>query len=302
MTGGHPHVYPMTTFTGLLAAFIALFAWGVGDFFIQRTTRALTVARSLFFLGLVGALTLLPWALPQLSRLWLNPQIGALLLATAVIAVTVAPLNLMAFRRGKIAVVEPIMGLELPLTVSLAMVVGGERLMGWQLVLIVAVFSGIVLAAAAQRPHRGDLRALLEAGSLLALVGAFGSALGNFILGTLSQLDSPLLGVWFSHAVLAVGCGLYLIVRGEARLLIGDLRRHTGLILAQGALDTVAWVGYALATTTLPIAVATTISQSYVAVAVLLGIAFNRERLRPHQWLGVSSAVAGVIALSAISG
>ena len=286
---------------GLLAAFTALFAWGVGDFFIQRTTRALTVARSLFFLGLVGALTLLPWALPQLPRLWQNPRIGWLLLATAVIALVVAPINLTAFRRGKIAVVEPIMGLELPLTVSLAVAVGGERLTWPQLGLIVAVFAGIVLAAA-QRPRRGDLRTLLEAGSLLALVGAFGSALGNFVLGTLSQLDSPILGVWFSHAALAVGCGLYLVARGEVRALATDLRHHPGLILAQGSLDTVAWVGYALATTTLPISVATTISQSYVAVAVLLGIAVNRERLRPHQWAGVTAAVAGVIALAAFSG
>jgi drug/metabolite transporter (DMT)-like permease len=60
----------------------------------------------------------------------------------------------------------------------------------------------------------------------------------------------------------------------------------------------VAWVSFAKATTFIPIAIATTISESYIALAVLLGLFVNREKLRTHQILGITLATFGVIILA----
>lgn len=49
-------MFPMHTL-GVLAALVALLGWGVGDFLIQRSTRRIGVAPSLFSLGVVVAIS-----------------------------------------------------------------------------------------------------------------------------------------------------------------------------------------------------------------------------------------------------
>lgn len=79
------------------------------------------------------------------------------------------------------------------------------------------------------------------------------------------------------------------------------MEKHRSLILCQSMLDTAAWTAYAYAMTLIPIAIATTISETYIAVAVLLGIKVSKERLKSHQKIGVIMAITGVILLSALS-
>lgn len=66
-------------------------------------------------------------------------------------------------------------------------------------------------------------------------------------------------------------------------------------------LDNAAWLSFAVATTYISIAVAMTISETYMALTVLLGMFVNHERLRGHQIAGVLLATIGVIILSYIS-
>ena len=55
---------------GILAAFGALFCWGFGDFFIQRTTRKIGNLESLAFIGIIGAIGLLPFVFNDLPLLF----------------------------------------------------------------------------------------------------------------------------------------------------------------------------------------------------------------------------------------
>lgn len=79
------------------------------------------------------------------------------------------------------------------------------------------------------------------------------------------------------------------------------MKANPGPIIGQSILDNTAWVAFAFATIFIPISIATTISESYIALAVFLGIFINREKLRPHQMIGVVLALVGVIALSALT-
>lgn len=63
-------------------------------------------------------------------------------------------------------------------------------------------------------------------------------------------------------------------------------------------LDNVAWTAYGFAMIYIPIAIATTISESYVALSVMLGIFVNREKIEKHQIIGIVLAILGVILLS----
>lgn len=289
----------MSNYAGILFAFIALVSWGFGDFFIQKTTRVVGSWKALFFIGIVGLIGLFPFVKNDLATL--NAANFLLLGLLGVVVVFAALFNFEALRQGKIAIVEPIIGLELPITVGLSLTLASETLSFLQLFLIGIVFIGIMLAITAHHTHLHYHKRIFERGVILAGIGAIGMALTNFLVGVSSQGISPLITIWFAHSLLAVVCGIYIFYKGEFVNLVSDFKNHPKPIIGQSILNNVAWVSFAKATTFIPIAIATTISESYIALAVLLGLFVNREKLRKHQIVGVALATIGVITLSYFS-
>lgn len=289
----------MSHYVGILFAFIALVSWGFGDFFIQKTTRVVGSWKALFFIGIVGLIGLFPFVKNDL--VFLNSSNILLLSLLGVVVVFAALFDFEALRQGKIAIVEPIIGLELPITVGLSLALANESLSFLQLVLVGIVFIGIILAITAHHTHFHYHKRIFERGVILAGIGAIGMALTNFLVGVSSQGISPLITIWFAHSLLAVVCGIYILYKGEFGNLISDFKNNPKPIIGQSILDNVAWISFAKATTYIPIAIATTISESYIALAVLLGLFVNREKLRTHQIVGVTLVIIGVITLSYFS-
>jgi drug/metabolite transporter (DMT)-like permease len=219
----------------------------------------------------------------------------------AVVVISSALFDFEALRQGKIAIIEPIIGLELPITVGLGITLAHEEINLWQGLLIFVVFMGIILAISARRPNLSQRKLALEKGVILAGIGAIGLALTNFLVGTSSQQLSPLLSVWFAHTTVALVCLIYLLARKQIRSTFTDLGKHSRTILAQSIFDNAAWVAYGFATTIIPISIATTISESYIALTVLLGLFVGKEILQKHQILGACLSIVGIITLAAIS-
>lgn len=289
----------MTHYAGIVFSLIALISWGFGDFFIQRATRAIGSWKALFFIGIVGLIGLFPFVQNDLTSL--NTSNFLLLGLLGIVVVCAALFDFEALRQGKIAIIEPIIGLELPITVGLSLTLTNEALSSLQLFLIGIVFIGIVLAISSHHEHLHNHKRVFEKGAILAGIGAIGMALTNFLVGISSQNISPLITIWFAHSLLAVVCGIYILHKGEFRTLIDDLKKYPKPIIGQSILDNVAWVSFAKATTLIPIAIVTTISESYIALAVLLGLFVNHEKLRKHQIIGVVLATIGVVAISYFS-
>ena len=289
----------MTHYVGILFALIALVSWGFGDFFIQKTTRVVGSWKALFFIGVVGLVGLFPFVKNDLASL--NSANFLLLGLLGGVVVFAALFDFEALRQGKIAIIEPIVGLELPLTVGLSVTLANESLSSLQLILIGIIFIGIILAITAHHTRLHYHKRIFERGALLAGIGAIGMALANFLVGVSSQNISPLITIWFAHSFLAMVCAIYMLYKGAFGNLIHDLKNYSKPIIGQSILDNVAWVSFAKATTFIPIAIATTISESYIALAVLLGLFVNREKLRKHQVVGIVLAIIGVITISYFS-
>ncbi len=289
----------MTYLTGIIFAFMALFCWGFGDFFIQKTARLVGSWKALFYIAAFGSIVLFPFIFGELFTL--NTEKFLLLILLSIIVVFGALFDFEAMRQGKIAIVEPIIGLELPLTVGLGITLGNEIINVWQGLLILAVFIGIILAITAHHPNYPHKKLSLEKGVILAGIAAIGMALTNFMIGTASQSTSPLLTIWFSHTAVALVCLIYLIFRRQFKSTLSDLKKYPKPILAESVLDNSAWISFAFATTYIPISIATTISESYITITVLLGLFIGKEKLHKYQIFGAFLAIAGIIALSAIS-
>ncbi|MEO8637401.1 MAG: EamA family transporter [Candidatus Taylorbacteria bacterium] len=285
--------------TGIVFALTALVCWGFGDFFIQKTVRTLSSSKALFFIGIIGTIALFPFVVNEISALDGSSLIFLTLIG--VVVVFGAIFNFEGLRLGKMAIVEPLLGIELPITVGLAMTLGREQLSLVQILLIAIVFIGIILAITIHHTHLAYHKRIFEKGVIFAGIAAIALGLTTFLVGISSRGISPIMTIWFTHTLAAFVCALYLLYRGEFKTIFKDFKAHPRLILGQSILDNGAWVAYAFSTTFIPISIAMAVSESYIVLAVLLGIFVNREKLRHHQIIGVILAIGGIIALSAFS-
>ncbi|MEK7110702.1 MAG: EamA family transporter, partial [Patescibacteria group bacterium] len=68
---------------GIVFALTALFAWGIGDFLIQRSARKFGDWAALFFIDIFGTIVLLPFVWQDFPALFRSPEhLGILLTAS----------------------------------------------------------------------------------------------------------------------------------------------------------------------------------------------------------------------------
>ncbi len=285
---------------GIAWALVALFSFGFGDFMIQRATRRIGDVHALFYIGITGGIVLLPFIWQELPNIFSNSNGIVLLLVVSVITVIASLFDFEALKVGKISIINPITGLELPITVALGIFILDEW-MGWlDFVLMILVFTGIALASFGGKLRHFFETNYLEKGVVLAFISAITMALLNFFVGVSSEETSPLLTIWFAFLFSGIFCLIIMLITGTARQIGRDLRHNPKLIIAQCSLDTLGWVAFAQATTFISIAITTTISEAYIALSALLGLWVGREKLATHQKIGIAVTIAGVLILSAL--
>ncbi|MBI4050016.1 MAG: DMT family transporter [Candidatus Doudnabacteria bacterium] len=284
---------------GILFAIIALFCWGTGDFLIQKSSRRKGVWFTIGGIGAIGAVVLLPFVYERIIDIFTTKNHLTLLVITSSVGLGVSLLYFEALRRGKISALTPILAFEIPITVFLAAVVIGEVLSIDQMILAGVLMLGIILLAV-HRFHR--IRKIhIEPGAFLAFFAMIGLGIVNFLVGYTARQTDPLLINWF----MAVFFGLTGLVgmlwtEGKSRF-VEEIKTNKQLVLTMGMFDTLAWVAYAQATVYIPIAIAASLSESYIALAAILGLIFNKEKLKPHQYVGLVVIIIAATALASVT-
>lgn len=296
----------MSIEAGIFAAFIAFLAWGFGDFAIQRSVRGVGAVPALFFIGIFGLVGLLPFVWNDLPLFFHQQNLGLLLIATGVVTFAYAVFFFESLGRGKISVIEPVMSFELPVTIAIGVIIIGEQLGELTLILALAVFMGLIFTVARQEPRhwwniffRHHIR--LEKGVILAGIAVILSAGANVLTGVLSQDSKPLLAIWGINAIYTTLCLIWMLARREMTATFQHARKYWRPIALQGVLDNAAWVGFAAAVQVLPISVTIAITESYIALAALLGVLINKEKLQRHQYIGIAITLAAAVALAVAS-
>lgn len=285
---------------GLLFAVIALLSFTVGDYFIQRGTRVFGNWKTLAMIGTVGMFGIYPFIHNDLHALLFNVPALKLLAFLSAVTLVAALFLFEGLKRGKFAVIEPVFGIELPITVLLAVLLANERFPVIVYVFIALVFVGLFLTVT-KRPAFFLRKGILERGVAYAAFGSILMGVMNFFTGLSSQALSPLMTIWFVHTFLAVACVLYLVATDDLHELIADIRKHPGTALGLSIFDNIAWLGYAASMVLIPISIATALSESYIALTVLVGVYINKEKLKTHQWAGIIVVIISVLALSLLA-
>jgi uncharacterized membrane protein len=140
-----------------------------------------------------------------------------------------------------------------------------------------------------------------ERGVKFAVVSIIFMGGTNFLTGFGARLVTPLFVAWVSYVGLCVSTAEILLFKGSMQKVLKTSSRHLPLVLALGISDIIAWTSFARSTTYLPIGLVTAITESYIVLAVVLGVYENKERLRVHQYAGIGVIVLCVISLALIS-
>ncbi|HLC53746.1 MAG TPA: DMT family transporter [Candidatus Nanoarchaeia archaeon] len=285
---------------GIILAFAAMLCWGFGDFLIQKSTRKLGDWETLFIITLVGAVFLLPFVykdIPSLFSSW--KSLGILLLASFILFIA-SLLDFEALKEGKLSVVEPLWSLEVPVSATLAFFIMKESISFNQALLIGALIVGLILVSL--RSYHFTKRIWLEKATFIALAAAIVMGAANFFVGFGARQTDALMMNWFLSVFIMLCSAIYLVKMGSMKKMFRDTIKYRKLVLPMTIVDNLAWIAFAFAMILAPIAIAVAISESYIIVAVLLGMFVNKEFLRTHQKIGLVLALVAAITLAATLG
>ncbi len=284
---------------GIIFAFLAFVTWGFGEFFAQKVIRHVGSWIALFFDCCFVLFGLLFFVWKDLFILTMGDFV--LLTLTSIVVAGASLLDFQALKEGKICIVEPIIGLEIPLTAAFSITLGGESISMVQIILILVVFIGIILAITEHHEKLHYHKRIFEKGVTLALVAAICMALNNLLVGVSSREISPLMTIWFTDSFVAVICAIYIIYTKNYKNIFLKFRNHIKIIFGHSFFDNAGWIAFAYSTLFIPISITTTISEGYIALAAFLGLVISREKIKRHQFIGVVFAMIGVIALAYFS-
>ncbi|MCX6701683.1 MAG: DMT family transporter [Candidatus Zambryskibacteria bacterium] len=285
---------------GIGLSFVAMLCWGFGDFLIQKSSRKIGDWETLFFITFFGSIILIPFVWESLLSVITNQSGELFILIIASIVIFIAALiDFEALKEGKLSIVEPIWSLEVPTSAILAYFIISEVISVWQIILIIFLIIFLVLVAFKEKSF--NKKFFLEKGVIIAFCGAFLMGAANFFMGWGGRISNPLMVVFFTNMFMVFATLIFIFYKGGITRLTHHLKNNYSLLLPMAIFDNVAWVAFVFGMSMAPIAVVTALSESYIIVAVLLGIGINKEKLQFHQKIGLVGAVVTAIILAVIT-
>lgn len=288
---------PMEFEFGVLFALFTLFLWGGGDFLIQRMTRQIGNWETVFLIGLFGTILLTPFVYQDVVRYLSAASIIAVLAVASIFGLVASLFDFESLKKGKIAAVEPILALEIPTVAVLSLIFLKEVLSLLELFLIAVIIIGLVLVSLRERNFKLLRSKGLEKGVILMTIAAILMGGTAFFVGYGSRITNPLFVNWFVAIIATVFMAAYLFFKGTLPRLVKNVLKSPKLVFTTCLFDNLAWISFAAAVLFIPITIAMTLSENFIAVAVLLGLIVNREMLRLHQKIGFVLALAGTVVL-----
>ncbi len=278
----------------VLLAFGAMLAWGVGDFFIQRTVRKMGDVETLGLIGAIGSLALLPFVIGDIMDL--SGRGLSFLVIVGIFTFLIGMLNMTALRKGKLSIVEVVLTIELPVTLVLGLLLFREYFSFMQLTFIILSFLGIALTA--MKTYPPHLLNQFERGIGLALVTAIGYGFIDYFTAYSSRTFSPLLAIWLPWTVFALICIGIIMQRRDITHFFYKVSTYKRLVLITALIDVLAWVLYSISLSLHHLVLVTAITESYPAVAIFLDRAYNKTHVKMHQYIGAAIALVASILLA----
>src|SRR3989344_1150205 len=129
----------------VIAALGAMLLWGAADFFIQKLCRKIGNLNTLLVVDIAAAIILLPFAIGDIGKI--TAQDLPLLAVVALNGWLTGITSFEALQKGKLAVIDAILVLELPFTIVLGIFFFADTISADQWLLIGTIILGTALVS-----------------------------------------------------------------------------------------------------------------------------------------------------------
>jgi len=273
---------------GLLAAL----CWGSSDFVAKITAGRIGALRTALFLQYLGGILLLLLLAGEIPLLWQFPTEAYLVLGIGVINSVAVFCLYKGFEVGQLSIISPIASSYPALSTILAVFLLNETVSQERLIGILAILGGIVLVSF----QRGSAGALEKKGIAAGVGYAIAAFLSLGFMFFALKLVVNDLGAFLPVLLIRIVCSLILtaVVVLAPKHSHGLNSRDLLLVGVIGVVDTVGNVVYNLGIITGAVSVVSTVSGLFSAITVLLAFIILKERLLPHQGVGLLAILVGV--------
>ncbi len=281
----------------ILAGLVAALFWGLSDYLITKPTRALGQYRTTAYAMLFSTIVLLPFLLLTGINLHISPLVLLLAILSSIGAFVGFFFAYRAYKIGDLSITAPIVGSYPAIIVLGSVLILGDKLTLVEIASIITIIVGIILVSTRLSSFKHK-RKLVVAGVGSALIAMLFLGTPGIFAGAYTVIIGfVLLSLMWRSITSASGFITGHFAKQDMRL---PAKRYLLPIIGAGVTDAFAVLAFLYAvqvkSSTLPIISA--ISGFAGAVTVICAFILLKERPEKNQWLGITLAVIGVIALS----
>jgi drug/metabolite transporter (DMT)-like permease len=270
--------------------------FGLADLFGAVSSRRVGVPQTILIIQALGAAVLtLVLLTPAAGSLSPNFGVRLAIVAGGTLGIGSYFSFFRALKLGPVAIVSPVFASYGAITVILSVVFNGERLSALALVGIALTIGGVALASA--RGGEGE-RAARGGGIPFALMAMVAWGVASYLLGRAAQQTGwffPLYGARLAELVGAVAVAIFLGARGAFGPRPG--RRSVLIACASGMADNAGVAAFVRGSQLGLVSITSAVSASFPLVVIAGSLILFGERPSPRQWVGITSAIFGLILL-----
>jgi drug/metabolite transporter (DMT)-like permease len=284
---------------GIALGLAAALCWGLSDCCATVAARRGSVFATVLAVHLLSSAVLIVAVAATGSFGDLRLEHVLVFLANGVLGGGAYLLFYRALALGPISIVSPIVSGYAAVTVLLAVLILGERLVGGQIAAVIIAFVGVALASTdvtnVHRIERSELVGIGIAILSMIFIGVFLFWVAYYA-DELGWLTPILLGRVFTTLFL-----LILAARGGFEGLVPRTRLLAAMVVAIATLDTVGYVAFNVGVQREETSVVATAAAPYAIVPIAAGVIFLHERPAVTQWIGVAAVLVGLVLLGLFS-
>jgi len=285
-------------FFELFLALIALFGWGLMDFFSKKLSSRIEPVRFIFlvlFLEFLWCLFLILFNPPK------QIDLSFFSIASILIAGIIGALGYLFMYKAiaveKISIVSPILASSLMITLLISTLFFGETISIFQIFAIAAIFIGIVLVSTKFGEEKTKVK--FSKGIMFALISMACFGVSTAFTKTAVMASSPEFAQFIFRLLgVAIIFFYYCGVEGREDKSEQDINPCIPMLVLISLLDMAAVIAFNYAVSTQLTSLVTPVAYSYSIVAVVLGYFVLKEKLSWPNWVGIAGIIAGIIVLA----
>ncbi len=293
----------MSISTGILFGLIALFGWGLADFFAKRVIDKTGDFKALFWMQLLSMIPFFALYLAVDGRFLFPLKDYLMFILTSILGIIGYFMFYKAIRLGNISIISPIQASYVVLTVILAVIFLGERLIAEQTISIAIVFIGLVMTGINFTALKSLRKVELLAGVKEDLISAGCFGFHFVFIGIMVAKYGWLVPVFFFRVFNVIFLLLYTyFFSREFKIKLSAMDNYIYRLFPLIVIfDVAAILGFSLGVNSEYVSIVTPVALSFPLVTVTLASIFYKERLDKIQIIGIILLISGIILLSYFS-